>query len=166
MIKKQSALAAFSLSTALGLAIGGAVTGSAQDITAEPNSDTVFLSSGFTPDPTSVDVISGGDVDVSDRIDGCTGYISDAPDVRLSYTADGDASTLPLYIYARSDGDTTLLINAPDGSWYCNDDSSEGNNPLVVFGPAMTGDYEIWVGSFDNGEYHEATLEISELGGD
>lgn len=147
------------------IALAMTATGSAQDITAEPNSDSVSLEAGFTPDPSTVNVTSGGLIDVSSRIDGCSGYISDAPDVRLTFSASGSPDALPLYIYAKSSGDTTLVINAPDGNWYCNDDGSEGVDPMVVFGPAMSGDYEIWVGSFDEGEYHDATLEISELDG-
>lgn len=162
MLKKTITCTALTL----GLTIGLAASGSAQDISAEPISETVELGSGFTPDPVIVEVISGGAIDASDRVTDCSGYIASAPDVRLNYTADETASTLPLYIYAKSEGDTTLLINAPDGNWYCNDDSSSGNNPLVVFGPAMTGSYEIWVGSFDEDEYHDATLEISELDGE
>ena len=147
------------------MAVALTASGSAQDITATPNSDSVYLESGFTPDPTIVNVTSGGTIDVSNVINGCSGYISNAPDVRLTYSSSNEPSTLPLYIYAKSSGDTTLVINAPDGRWYCNDDGSEGVNPLLVFGPAQSGDYEIWIGSFDQGEYHDATLEISELSG-
>jgi hypothetical protein len=147
------------------LAVALTASGSAQDITAEPNSDSVYLEAGFTPDPTTVNVTSGGTIDVSNVIDGCSGYISNAPDVRLTFSANSSADAYPLYIYAKASGDTTLVINAPDGNWYCNDDGSEGTNPLVVFGPAMSGDYEIWIGSYDQGEYHDATLEISELSG-
>lgn len=137
----------------------------AQDIFGEPNSATVILEANFPDDPNTVDVISGGEINVSTVVDGCNGYISDAPDVRLNFTTDESPSAFPLYIYATSDEDTTLLINAPDGSWYCNDDGNSGTNPSVVFGPAMAGDYEIWVGSYDEGTYHEAKVGISELEG-
>jgi len=147
------------------MAVALTASGSAQDVTADPNSDSVYLESGFTPDPTTVNVTSGGTIDVSNVIDGCSGHISNAPDVRLNYNATNTPNTLPLYIYAKSSGDTTLVINAPDGRWYCNDDGSEGVNPMLVFGPAQSGDYEIWIGSYDQGEYHDATLEISELSG-
>jgi len=160
-MKTPLTFAAISMS----LAIGITAPVSAQDISAEPNSETVLLESGFIPDPVTVDVISGGSVDVSVSVPACNGYISEAPDVRLTYVPNDAPNAAPLYIYAKSSGDTTLLINAPDGSWYCNDDGSDDNNPLVIFGPAMSGDYEIWVGSFDDGEYHEATLEFSEING-
>ena len=160
-MKKPIAIAALTM----GLAIGISASGKAQDISADPISDTVSLSAGFTPDPTTVAVTSGGTVNAGKSIDGCSGYISDAPDLRLTFSANQTPSAMPLYINAKSSGDTTLVINAPDGRWYCNDDSA-GSNPMVVFGPAQSGNYEIWVGSFEEGEYHDATLEISELNGE
>lgn len=160
-MKKPFAIAALSLALSTGLA----VSGSAQNTGAKPISDTVRLSSGFTPDPTIVNVTSGGNLDASVRVNGCSGYISDAPDVRLNFSADNSPSTMPLYITAKSTGDTTLLINAPDGRWYCNDDGASGSDPLIIFGPAQSGNYEIWIGSFSQGDYHSATLKISELNG-
>lgn len=137
----------------------------AQDLFAEPNSATIVLEANFAEDPTKADVISGGEIDVSTVVEGCNGYISDAPDVRLNFSTYDSPAAFPLYIYALSEEDTTLLINAPDGSWYCNDDGNSGTNPSIVFGPAMEGDYEIWVGSYEEGTYHEAQVGISEIEG-
>jgi len=161
MIKKTIAFGAFALAAA-----GMTASGSAQDILADPISDTVYLEAGFVPDPTVVNVISGGTIDVSTVVSECSGYISDAPDVRLTFSASNSATASPLYIHAISDEDTTLVINAPDGQWYCNDDGSEGLNPLVVFGPAQSGNYEIWIGSYEEGAYNDATLSISEIDGE
>lgn len=157
MIKKTIAFAT--------LALGLAATGSAQDISGDPISDTVYLEAGFTPDPYVIDVTSGGTIDASSSVQGCSGYISSQPDVRLTFSGNNDSNSSPLYIHASSNEDTTLLINAPDGQWYCNDDGGEGTNPMIVFGPAMSGDYEIWIGSYDRGEYHQSQLLISELSG-
>ena len=147
---------------ALAVGISGAAT--AQDIFGEPNSGTVVLEANCSDDPNTTEVISGGEISAGQSVSTCDGYISEDPDVRLNFTASGDADAYPLYISVDSEEDTTLVINAPDGQWYCNDDGGDGNNPLVVFGPAQSGDYEIWVGSYDEGQYHEATLRISELG--
>ena len=147
---------------ALAMTIPGAAH--AQDLFADPNSGTIELSANFETDPTTMEVISGGEIDVSTQVAGCTGLISNAPDVRLSFSAGGEPSNYPLFISVTSDGDTTLVVNAPDGSWYCNDDREPGNtNPRVIFGPAQSGNYEIWIGSFEEGEFIEATLKISEL---
>lgn len=147
------------------LAVGLSGTAMAQSIFSDPGSGTITLEANFDEDPTTTELVSGGEIDVSASVDGCSGYISDAPDVRLSFTADPQPNAYQLYISAQSDEDTTLLINAPDGNWYCNDDGPSGVDPLIVFGPAQSGDYEIWVGSFEEGQYHSATLRISELGG-
>ncbi|MHA7818328.1 MAG: hypothetical protein ACX930_01640 [Erythrobacter sp.] len=152
--------------TLAAFALGVAGTAAAQNIFGEPGSGSITLEAGFEDDPRTIAVTSGGPIDASTSIGDCAGYISENPDVRLTFTADDQSNALPLFISARADGDTTLVVNAPDGSWYCNDDGQEDNfNPSVVFGPAQTGDYEIWVGSFEEGQYHDAQLDISELGG-
>lgn len=148
------------------LAVGTAAVASAQNIFGDPNSGTIVLEAGFPDDPRTIEVVSGGSINASEAIGECSGYISEDPDVRLTYTADDAPNALPLFISARADGDTVLVVNAPDGRWYCNDDGqNEGVNPSIVFGPAQSGDYEIWVGSFEEGEFHEAQLDISELRG-
>ena len=58
----------------------------------------------------------------------------------------------------------TLLVNAPDGSWYCNDDSN-GLNPMVSWSSPRSGQYDIWIGTYGSGSgMASATLTISELG--
>lgn len=151
---------------ALAIGAGVTATAAAQNIFGEPGSGTVTLEAGFEDDPHTLDVTSGGPVDAVETIGECAGYISEDPDVRLTFTASDEPNALPLFISVRASSDTTLVINAPDGSWYCNDDGQDENfNPSVVFGPAQTGDYEIWVGSFEQGQFHDAQLFISELGG-
>lgn len=148
------------------LAVCATGAASAQNILGDPNSGTVVLEAGFPDDPHTVELVSGGSINAEEAIGNCSGYISEDPDVRLTFTRDETHDALPLFISVRADGDTTLVINAPDGNWYCNDDGQgEGVNPSVVFGPAQSGDYEIWVGSFEEGEFIDAQLDISELGG-
>lgn len=131
----------------------------AQDTSAEANYGEIRLESGFTPDPHIIPVRSGGSIDASDRYENCRGYISNAPDVRLRF----EAGSLPLIISVDSDADTTLVVNAPDGRWYCDDDSGEGMNPSVRFNDPKDGRYEIWVGTYGRSETERARLEISEL---
>lgn len=135
-----------------------AVPVTAQDVSATPNFGTVNLSAGFTPDPRTISVTSGGSIAASNVGSNCAGSISNAPDVRLSYTA----GSLPLIISVNSSSDTTLVINAPDGRWYCDDDSGDGVNPSVRFNSPQSGRYEIWVGSYGGGNA-QATLAISEV---
>jgi hypothetical protein len=137
-----------------------ALPAAAQDVDAEPNYGTVELAAGFTPDPHRVNLQSGGDIDASGIGSPCNGYISNAPDVRLVYAS----GNYPLIISVQSGVDTTLVVNAPDGEWYCDDDGGNiGTNPSVRFDNAMSGRYEIWVGTYGSASLAPAQLQISEL---
>lgn len=140
------------------LAVGAPAT--AQDTNADPNFGTVRLRSGFTPDPRVVPVQSGGDINAETIDSSCRGYISEAPDVRLVYSA----GSLPLIISVDSRADTTLVINGPDGQWYCDDDGGvNGLNPMIRFDDPGSGRYEIWVGTYGSSSNERASLYISEL---
>lgn len=134
-------------------------TGTGIDFGAEPTYETVSLTSGFTPDPYTVSLAAGGDNDAGQLGEPCTGYVASAPDVRLNY----EAGTLPLFFRTRSDGDTTLAVNGPDGQWYCDDDGTGTTNAQVWFDAPQSGQYDIFVGVFGSMGTHPATLEISEL---
>ena len=75
-----------------------------------------------------------------------------APDARLIWG--GGEMT----IGANSNADTTLVVNGPDGEWYCSDDVN-GLNPAIRFGEA--GQYDIWVGVYE-GTNAPATLYVTE----
>lgn len=132
----------------------------AQDTAAPATYGNVRLSSGFTPDPHTVSLTAGGSIDASTIGSPCTGSIARAPDYELTYTA----GSLPLYIYATASSDTTLVVNGPDGQWYCDDDSNGGANPQVTFNTPRSGTYDIWVGTFGGGTA-SATLNITEVAG-
>jgi len=143
-------LAAFSLASVAGPAV-------AQDIDASATYQEIELDSGFSGDPRVIAVRAGGSIDASRLGSPCAGFIAGPPDVRLTY----DAGSLPLLISA---SDTTLVVNAPDGRWYCDDDSGEAPlNPMVRFNNPASGRYEIWVGTFSDTASQPARLHISEL---
>ena len=141
--------------------VAAAPTASAQDFNRNPNYGTVQLREGFPQDPNVTNVSAGGSLNAQ-RIDGsCLGFISEAPDKRLVYETSG---RLPLIISVESRADTTLVVNAPDGSWYCDDDGGEnGLNPSVRFNNPSSGRYEIWVGTYSSGRLEASRLHISEL---
>jgi hypothetical protein len=58
----------------------------------------------------------------------CRGFVAEAPDLRLFYTA----GTAPLIFFVEAEGDTTLLINDPNGEWHCDDDSGRGLNAAIT----------------------------------
>lgn len=132
-----------------------------QDLAAVPTYAKVELEAGFTPDPQFFSVTSGGSISASSAISSsCRGYIASAPDVRLHYTS----GSLPLIISTRSSGDTTLVVYAPDGQWYCDDDGGEvGLNAMVRFNSPRSGRYVIWVGSYSSGAFLNSDVSISEL---
>jgi hypothetical protein len=120
------------------------------------------LVSGFTPDPWSINVQSGGDIDMRQRQSSCAGFITENPDVRVKFTA-GEAG-LPLIISVNSPEDTTLVVNDADGLWRCDDDGGVlGSNPMVMIAEPKSGQYDIWVGTYGAADtFHPATLSVSE----
>lgn len=118
----------------------------------------VELTAGFTPDPHVVELAAGGTIAVQNTYPDCRGYVTAAPDFDVVYTA-GD---WPLYIRAFSQADTTLIVRAPDGNYYCDDDTF-GFNPQVYFPTPQPGLYDIWVGTYAEGDAQPAQLHISEL---
>jgi hypothetical protein len=157
MLRKISISAAVS-ALAMVAATGAA---EAQDWRLTPSYGSVSLSSGYTPDPYLVNLQSGGSIDASRSIGGnCRGFVANAPDYRLQYRA---GSVLPLILSVSSSSDTTLVVNGPDGRWYCDDDGGQGLNPSLRWNTPMSGQYDIYVGTYGSASYRNATLSISEL---
>ena len=145
---------------AVAVSLAAAAPIAAQDVNADPNYGTVELAAGFAPDPHVVAVRAGGSLPASGIRSGCRGFITAAPDVRLDYAA----GSFPLIISVAAAADTTLVINGPDGSWHCDDDSGEsGLNPSIRFNNPAAGRYEIWVGTYRAGFSQPARLHISEV---
>lgn len=141
--------------------LGGIDEPAELDFSLPSNYGSVALAAGFTPDPHNVELMAGGGVDVNEAVgQNCRGYATTAPDFDVTYTP-GD---FDLYISATSQGDATLIVNAPDGSWWCDDDSAGSLNPGIRFDQPMEGRYDIWVGTYGEGSPEPAVLHISELG--
>ncbi|MEO0466112.1 MAG: hypothetical protein AAF216_06180 [Pseudomonadota bacterium] len=135
------------------------------DYTADANFGSVELESGFLPDPHTVQITSGGSVDLAMAIDAevCAGYATSNPDLKLHWT---DESAGLLSLWVESEGDTTLVINDSFGNWHCDDDSAGGTNPLVELDTSASGQFDIWVGSYEADANYAATLYISEFASD
>lgn len=141
------------------------------DFSLPPAFGSVSLRAGFTPDPYSVEIIVGGEISASRAMSGynigrggdgrCRGNIAEAPDFRVQYRAGG---SLPLIFRAVAGFDSTLVVNGPDGVWYCDDDSGEGRQAELQWDNPQSGQYDIWVGAYSStNDYETAVLEISEL---
>jgi hypothetical protein len=120
------------------------------------------LSPGFTPQPTTLSGTGGGSTPVSSvigRTDSptgdCTGFANTQPNHTIVLTA--PFSWLALRV--RSADDTALMIQGPGGIW-CNDDL-DGKNPGIV-GEWLPGTYRIWITSYDRGQSPPYTLQLSE----
>jgi len=136
------------------------VAAPAQDYSAAPTYGSVTLNSGFSPDPYTVELQSGGSIDVRSRLGrSCRGYIANAPDFSLNYTS----GSFPLILSVNASADTALVINGPDAQWYCDDDSGSGLNPSVRFDRPASGRYDIWVATYGSSSLETATLFVSEL---
>jgi len=144
------------LASAMVAALMAAATSvAAQNPSSPATSGGMRASAGFTPDPIRVSIYSGGSIDASRLGGACVGMIASAPDYEFTYTA----GSFPLSFGVVSNGDTSLVINGPDGRWYCNDDS-QGLNPILTWGRPASGSYDVWVGAV--GEAASSTLLISE----
>lgn len=155
MIKKSVALAGTAV-----VAIMWA-TGSAQacpNWQLSPPFGAVELSAGFLPDPYERNVTAGGSYNLQNCGFSVGGYAAAAPDFDLYYYAGG----APLTFYVESNYDTVLLINAPDGSWYFDDDSWGNLNPAITFNNPVSGLYDVWIGTYSRGSGLRAQLNITE----
>ncbi len=158
---------AMAICSALALTAGTATAGGQKgqksnqqtvDVTQTATFGEIYLSSGFTPDPYRVSIFSGGSIDATTIANGCVGMVARAPDFQLTY----DAGSLPLIFGVTSDFDTTLVINGPNGRWYCDDDSGDGTNPLMSIPNPDSGVYDVYVGAY-GGNSGSSELYITEL---
>jgi hypothetical protein len=132
------------------------------DYSLPPNYGSTSLTSGFVPDPHTVGITSGGPVDVSYLGGGCSGFATSAPDFSVNYTS-GAFPTLRFYFIGS--GDTTMIINAPNGSYSCVDDSFGTLNPTLDFNSPSSGRYDVWIASYASGTFISGTLYVTESTG-
>jgi hypothetical protein len=122
----------------------------------------VTMGPGFQPDPVSVNVVSGGAINARNLglPGGCIGWVTRTPDYIVRFTG----ATQNLRFFVTGNTDTTLIVNASNGTWHCNDDSYGGTNPTVDIPGAGPGQYDVWIGSYSQGNPAHAQLHMTELG--
>ena len=109
-----------------------------------------------------IPLTAGGSIEASAAVSPeCFGMIAGPPDYDFYYDSGRSRATTSLMITALSQADTTLVINGPNGEWYCDDDSGGNFNPHVAFDSPQSGLYNIWVGTYDRNTA-SATLVVSE----
>lgn len=107
----------------------------------------------------NIEVTAGGSVNSRYIGNGCLGYASSRPDVRLQLT-ESQANLFINFLADTSGDDTALLVNNPAGEWLCNDDE-DGLNPGIAITEATAGQYDIWVASYSEGEFISGDLRLS-----
>lgn len=143
------------LALAATLALPGMAAAQNTGLTA--NYGEIRLNAGFTPDPYRVNLTAGGSIDAYSDTNlpaACVGDVSNAPDFEVTYSA----GSLPLVFRTRSSTDTTLIINGPDGRWYCDDDSYGDGDAEVRFNRPSSGTYDVWIGTYNGGTAPAALL--------
>ena len=137
--------------------------GGALDASLDANYGAFELLAGFEPDPQGLEVLAGGDVDVSAYLGAeCPGFVTAAPDLEITWTGTGGG--LRFYFIAETVGDdTVMVINDPNGEWWCGDDSYEGYNPTIDFTTAPDGVYDIWVGTYGADTLIAGSLLVTEV---
>ena len=126
----------------------------------EPYFGTVELASGFSPDPRVERLTAGG----SNALRSCPaipgiGFVGRRPDLRLVYDSDGRTA---LTIVGAALVDSILLVNAPNGQWFWNDDGGGNYGGAVRFPNALTGTYNIWLGTYEQASGISGLIQISE----
>lgn len=119
---------------------------------------TMDLKAGFPLDPFVVSLNGGGEVAASTLDEACLGFIPAAPSFSVNW--EGEVEAFDIFYY--SDFDPTLVLQLPDGSYLCNDDASDNllDPELTVEAPAE-GAYNLWVGSYDEGQLIPGFLVIT-----
>lgn len=110
------------------------------------------------PTPYVVNVISGGNLEARQQgvPSNCHGFVTAQPDVIINYAQ----PSRRLAFFVDGQGDTTLVIRAPNGQWWCSDDEGGGQNPLVDIQNPQGGQYEVWVGSFRATEQLRGAFQV------
>jgi len=132
------------------------------DYTRPANYGEANLSAGFSPDPYSVGMTTGGGVDVSYLGGSCSGFATSAPDLRINFG--GGSSLLRIY-FVGSNGDPKMVVNDPFGNFYCVDDSFGTVNPTIDFNNPAGGSYDVWIASFAPNTSISGTLHLTENSG-
>ena len=130
----------------------------AQDASQAPVFGEATLQAGFDDGAPLQRRFRGGGPNDAGRLPGrCTGNVGTPPDFRVTYTA----GSQPLIFRSVSGADTSLVINAPDGRWHCDDDSFGDLDAEYRFDRPQSGVYDIWIGVV-NGREADATFVVSE----
>jgi hypothetical protein len=118
-------------------------TAQGQDFVSPPAAEPITAGDGFGS--RTINVQSGPAENEAPLTASCGGAISHVAQAHFFYTAGAHE----LVIAAAGQSPVSLLIADPQGNWHCEAGGAEA--PNVVFAPALSGRYAIWVGAIGNG---------------
>ncbi|WP_373353592.1 peptidase S1 [Pseudoroseicyclus sp. CXY001] len=149
----------FIVGLVLALGLGASAAQACPDWRGAPYFGEIRLNAGFVPDPYRRNITAGG----TQSLAGClgqnwAGYTTSRPDFDLYWT--GSSSQLTIAVQANVD--SILLVSAPDGTFWYNDDAN-GFNPAITFSNPQQGLYDIWIGTYDGSRRNPGQLVITEL---
>lgn len=147
------------VAAALAAALAAAPALACPDWEAAPHFGQIELSAGFEPDPHVRRITAGGTIDLRRCFSsGESGFVTTRPDFDLYWN--GKSSQLTIAVEAGADA--VLLVNAPNGEWYYNDDY-RGTNPALTFYDPEPGLYDIWIGTYDGSRRNPGRLIFTEF---
>jgi hypothetical protein len=99
--------------------------------------------------PNAYNVVAGGSQSLSACGWSHRGHVISRPDFEFNIA--GLHAYNRLEIRSVASCDTVLLVHAPNGQWYFDDDSHGNLNPAVNLYSPASGVYDIWVGTYNTG---------------
>ncbi|GAB5446523.1 hypothetical protein [Gymnodinialimonas sp.] len=111
------------------------------------------LSEAQLANPYTINTGASGNIDLANC--GHIGFVNAAPQVSINFTE----TYGPVQVSTYSSCDTVLLVNAPDGSWWFNDDSG-GSTLSWMMVDVNPGRMDVWVGTY-NGSTCDAQVTLN-----
>ncbi len=91
------------------------------------------------------------------------GWVVNRPDLRIHYQGPSHTNRLTFELQTRNGADPILMVNAPDGSWHFNDDfNGDLRVSLLDFHGPLSGQYDLWFGTFNRSSNNPAVLLVYE----
>lgn len=113
----------------------------------------VTLSEAQLAQPYGLNTGAGGTIDLANC--GNVGFVYATPQVSINFVD----TTGPVQVSTYSSCDTVLLVNAPDGSWWFNDDNGDSLLSWVMV-DVVPGRMDVWVGTY-NGNHCDAHVTLN-----
>lgn len=142
--------------------VNAAGTPPTEPITGLTPSTSAFVFDAAASDPYAIPgALAGGAVDVGSLNPDCPGTYTALP--AFGFVLPQPTPYLRIFFVSDdASADAALIVQMPDGTWYCADDSPHSKQPIVdVIGNLATGSVSIWLGSFNPGESISGTLYLT-----